>query len=109
MGYDQDEFGRPKVNALARRQGQQWFLMNLVHQVGQGTNGLNPNNTVGALREGAEHGELGILQRFIAGMGLGGRIAYKPTDSEPSSTPRTQQTLDQLWFQEELLRTTRGL
>ncbi len=104
-GYDQDEYGRPKVNRLARLLGQRWFLMNLAHQVGAGTNPLNPNNTVGALREGAEHGELGALQRFDPGMGLGGRIAYKPTDSEPSSTART---LDQLWFTEELLRTTRG-
>jgi len=108
VGYDQDEYGRPKVNRLARVQGQRYFLMNLVHQVGQGTNGLNPNTTVGPLRDDAEHGELGVLQQFRNAMGLGGRVAYKPTDSEPSSTPRTRQTLDALWFQEELLRTTKG-
>lgn len=105
MGYDQDEYGRPKVNQLARTLGQRYFLMNLVHQVGQGTNPLNAQNTVGPAREGAEHGELGILQRFQNAMGFGGRFSSKHTDSEPVSTPRT---LDQLWQTEELLRTTRG-
>ena len=105
-GYDQDEYGRPKVNRLARAIGDRLFLMNLVHQVGGGTNPLNPNNTVGALREGAEHGELGVLQQFAAAPLVGGgRASGRLVDSEPVSTPRT---MEQLWQVEELLRTTRG-
>lgn len=97
-------------NPLAVQQGRRWFLMNLQHNVGMGTNRLNPNNTVGAQHEGSEHGELGVLQRFTGTQVLvgGGRISGGSRAVEPNSVGLSG-AMASLLAGENLVRETRGL
>lgn len=96
-------------NPLANLIGRRWMLMSLIQNLGRGTNPLNPNNTVGALQEGTEHGELGVLQRFHSAVLVGGgRPSGGAREVEPNSTGLTG-AMQSMLMGEALLAQTRGL